>query len=520
MTAVLEGETIVPTNRLLLHRPPVNKRELWYTVKALWGVELPRVKVCPDHVSPFDAFAEGYFGNEANWVLWYGSRGTGKSYMLALLGLTKAATLGINVTLLGGSMAQSQNVHEHVENLLLYRDAPREAIAQQIKTQIAFSEGNWIRPLPASQKTVRGPHPHMTLLDEIDEMDRKVYDAAMGQAMTKPNARGVKVNEMVVASSTWQNPVGTFQSVKDEAEAKGMPVRTWCFREVMEPYGWMEPDFIERKRKSVPAEMFRVEYELGEPAGGSRAFDLTKLEAACKDLAIVDERHAADDDEWVFEDYNPRGSYAAGADWAKEKDKTVICVTRTDVYPRRTVYVRRVNRRPWPQMIEMFDRACQRYYAVSAHDATGLGNVVHDLLEDRSQKVVMVGQDRVRLLNEYITAVEQGHYVLPRNTPVYTQHKAATVDDVYSTGITWKSHLPDDVAAFALMHRAAERQAPPVVGQGIGRDDRPSKTYGDLQRTPELGSTASMAEMDAEAVVVRQGDVRPVEDDFDGVFSL
>jgi hypothetical protein len=67
----------------------------------------------------------------------------------------------------------------------------------------------------------------MTCLDEIDEMERKVYDAAMGQAMAKPNARGIIIPEMVVASSTWQNPVGTFQSVRDEAVDKGQPVRTW-----------------------------------------------------------------------------------------------------------------------------------------------------------------------------------------------------------------------------------------------------------------------------------------------------
>jgi len=38
-----------------LTRPPVNKEELWWSLKALWGVELPRVKVCEGHVAPFDA---------------------------------------------------------------------------------------------------------------------------------------------------------------------------------------------------------------------------------------------------------------------------------------------------------------------------------------------------------------------------------------------------------------------------------------------------------------------------------
>ena len=471
------GNPIHP--RIHLQRPPVTKDELWETVRILWGVKIPRVQVCPDHVAPFDAFAEGYFGNEANWALWYGSRGTGKSLMLALLVLTKAAILEINATLLGGSMAQSQNVQEHIENLLLHPGAPTWAVAAQIQTQITFTGGNWIRPLPASQKTVRGPHPQMTALDEIDEMEKKVYDAAMGQAMKKANARGIEVDEMVVASSTWQNPVGTFQEVRDEALKKGLPVRTWCYREVLKtpenPSGWMDPAFIERKRVSVPAELFRVEYELGEPAGGSRAFDLDKLNKAFVHMDTVDERHAADDDLWVFEEPRTDAWYAVGADWAKEKDKTVIVVSRVDTTPHQVVYLRRVNRKPWPEMIKMFNDTLNRYQAVAAHDGTGIGNVVNDLIDERAHKIVMVGRARTELLVEYISAVEQGLYVMPSNTPAFDSHKATTVEEVYAPG-KWNSHLADDVAAFAIMHDAASKQAPPAGMEGVRKTAfRPSK---------------------------------------------
>lgn len=465
--------------KLSLPRPPQNPDELWALVYYLFGVQIPRVRVCPDHVSPFDAFCEGYFGNWANWVLWYGSRGTGKSYMLALLGLVKSAVLETNTVLLGGSMAQSMNVQEHIENLLLYPHAPTWMIQRQIQTEITFAGGNWIRPLPASQKTVRGPHPHNTLLDEIDEMEKKVYDAAMGQAMRKPNARGIMIDEMVVASSTWQNPVGTFSEVKMEAEKAGLPVRTWCYREVLKtpenPTGWMEPDFIERKRRSVPVEMFRVEYELGEPAGGSRAFDLAKLNEYFQIVEFEREVHKMDDDEWVIEEPRVDGFYAAGADWAKERDKTVIVVARIDCKPRKIVYLRRVNRRPWPDMIGMFNKTVNRYNAVSAHDGTGLGNVVHDMVDERTHKIIMVGRDRTNLLVEYITAVEQGVYQpLPRNTPAYDSHKATTVDEIYAPG-KWNSHLADDVAAFAIMHNAAERQPPPASGVVVPRSEYSTK---------------------------------------------
>jgi len=492
-----------------LVRPPTNKEELWWTVKALWGVELPRVQVCPDHTAPFDAFAEAYFGNDYNWVLWYGSRGTGKSYMLALLALTKAALLEINVTLLGGSMAQSQNIHEHVEFLTQFRNAPVHAIESIIKTQITFTGGNWIRPLPASQKTVRGPHPQMTLLDEIDEMERKIYDAAMGQAMTKPNVRGVEIPEMVVASSTWQNPVGTFQSVMDEALAKGMPVRTWCYREQLKPNGWMDPDFIERKRMSVPAEMFRVEYELGEPAGGSRAFDLEKLNKAFVELQIVDERHSANDDEWVFEHPVPTATYSAGADWAKEQDKTVIAVFRLDEGKRTLVYYRRFNRMDWPTMIGVFNKVTTDYQAMAAHDATGIGNVVHDMVDERVIKFTMSSQKRTEMLTNYITAVEQGRYRLPRNTPAYNEHKSTTVEEVFGGG-GWNSHLSDDVCAFALAHHAAERMAPPASGEGVKKTEFAPAKFKEITPVYE----------DDGRYVTQVGSVTVKDDSGVGVFNL
>lgn len=480
----------VPTGtRIQLSRPPQSRAELWDLVFALWGVAIPRQKICKDHVSPFDAFAEGFFGNKNNWALWYGSRGTGKSFMLAILALTKAVTMDVNIVLLGGSMAQSKNVHEHVEHLLQAPNAPRQAIAKAIQTELLFHNGNWVRPIPASQTTVRGPHPHMTMLDEIDEMDKKIYDAAMGQAMTKPNALGHMVNEMTIASSTWQNPIGTFQEVRDDALLKGLPVRTWCWREVLRtpenPEGWMDPEFIERKRASVPAEMFRVEYDMGEPSGGSRAFDVEKVAQYFVDVEPVSQTHKANDDMWTFEEPNPLGSYVAGADWAKEHDKTVIAVFRTDVEPHPMVHLRVINRQSWPDMVKIFNDTMEHYHARAAHDATGVGNVVNDLVDERVYRVLMVDQKRKDLLNEYISDFEQGYYRIPKITSAYNAHRATTMAMIWA-GAQGGSHLPDEVAACAIANRARRVMPPPVGGQVVGKTPDPPKAFKDLNTPPQM----------------------------------
>ena len=141
-----------------------------------------------------------------------------------------------------------------------------------------------------------------------------------------------------------------------------------------------------------------------------------------------------------------------------------------------------------------------RRHAVSAHDGTGIGNVVNDLIDERAHKFVMTGRARTELLVEYITAVERGVYRLPANTPAFAAHKGTTVEEVYALG-KWNSHLSDDVAAFALADNAADRQAPPAAGEGVPRSAYVSRSHRDLTYGP------------TEQVVSVTGDVRVVQVD-------
>ena len=151
----------------VLPRPPRNDDELWWVIKAMFGIALPRVKVCADHVSPFEAVSHAYFGKHPNYAVWYASRGSGKSLALAVLGLTKAFVRDVDVTILGGSMTQSLNVREHMRKLMAHPNAPGYAMAKDQATLIQMQTGKAIKPLPASQTTVRGPHPPLQLLQPL-----------------------------------------------------------------------------------------------------------------------------------------------------------------------------------------------------------------------------------------------------------------------------------------------------------------------------------------------------------------
>lgn len=507
---------------LKLSRQPRNDDELHLVIKAMFGVDLPRKSVCPGHVSPFDAVSHAYWGKEPGFAVWYASRGSGKSLALAVLGLTKALLKDIDVTILGGSMTQSKNVAEHMSKLLAYKNAPTYAVEKHIASEIRLHTQKTIRPLPASETTVRGPHPPLQLLDEVDEMEEKIYNSSLGQAMEQINTFGEVVNEYIVASSTWQNPIGCFTNVIDNARREGLPIFTWCWRELLQPHGWMSQRFIDQKRRAVSEQMWKTEYELNEPTGTSRAIDLDAVDSYFVEYPEpIRQEHAPGDtdDEWVWADPESQGSYVAGADWAKEQDKTVIGVIRVDVNPRRLVYLRRMNRCPYPKMSGAFDHVVHKYNAAALHDKTGVGNAVNDYLsDDAAHGFVMVGRKRSQMFVDYISDFEHGGYLLPKNVEMfYRSHRGATVSDVYAPH-KWDNHTPDDLVMMALAHRAAGRTPPAVSGQGVPRDLTPRESDKQFHVKPaaEVGIQGLVTLIDDEY----DSDVSVWNPNSEGVFNL
>ena len=90
-------------------------------------------------------------------------------------------------------------------------------------------------------------------------------------------------------------------------------------------------------------------------------------------------------------------------------------------------------------------------------------------------------------------------YRLPANTPAFAAHKGTTVEEVYAPG-KWNSHLSDFVAAFAIMHDGATRQAPPGAGEAVPRSAYVSRS----QREGTYGP--------GEPALLAVGEVRKVEE--------
>mgnify|MGYP001609297948 CR=1 FL=1 len=221
-TAVEASAVTAPAERAL---PSVATRaDLRDYLLQTFGAKIPDKAVCANHQAPWDAFCAAYFATHSMIVI-EASRGFGgKTFLLGLLATAEATLLHADVAMLGGSGMQSKRVHAAMTSFWNYPGAPRDLLLTEPgKMRTEFQWGNAVEALTASQKSARGVHPSRLILDEVDEMDLAIFDAAMGQTMA---ARGVAAQTVI--SSTHQNPNGTFTEVLKRAVDRSWPVFRWC----------------------------------------------------------------------------------------------------------------------------------------------------------------------------------------------------------------------------------------------------------------------------------------------------
>jgi len=441
---------------------PADDDELHAWVRAHLGVTIPRRACCPGHVAPFDAFADAYFARSSMSV-WLASRGFGgKSFLLALLALTEAVTLGAEVNVLGGSADQSENVVRYTERMIATPTFPPGLLAvgdnrvqPLTKARISLANGGRLLALSAATRTTRGPHIPRLRIDEADEMPLRIFDASMGQTMERGGIRA-----QTVVSSTHHYPDGTFTEVLRRAAAKGWPVYSWCYRESMEPHGWLTAAEVERKRTEVTDAMWLSEYDLQEPSVEGRAINTDAVERAF-DPALGE--WAGDADEVIVVEM-PRADAdcGTGTDWAKKRDWTVIVTFRVvGRDPLRVVCVawQRMGREPWPAMIGAHSARVAAYGGAALHDASGVGDVAGDYIDAdvATGGVHLAGRVRQSVFSDYILAIEAGRVQYPRIEFAYREHKFVTTDALYRAGDAY--HPPDSFVAGALAYAAAKAGA-------------------------------------------------------------
>lgn len=438
---ILAQKAKAKVEQVALVQPPITTEDQLRAYMAQrFGMRIPDVQVCPDHSTPWRAFADAFFARSPIAV-WKASRGLGgKSHLLAALGQAEVTALGAEVKILGGSGEQAKRVHESMQQFWWSPLAPRDLLlSDPTQRSTRLSNGGTIEALLASQASVRGPHPQRFRADEVDEMDWDILEAARGMPQ---DSRGIL--SQTVLSSTHQYEDGPMTKILDEAEAKGWPVHQWCYKESMAgPDAWLTEEAKERKRAQMTSEAWDVEVELQRPNAEAKAISPAAVDRMFRrDLGVF----KGDNGEYIeIEGPQPNGEYAHGADWGRRTDWCIIWTFRTDVYPARLVAFERRGRTDWPELTALLDARQRRFGGPARHDGTGIGDVIDGFLQIPAEGLWLAGKVRQELFSGYVLGVEDGRFEAPYIEWAYKEHKRCTHADLYGAG-----HPPDTVVGGAL----------------------------------------------------------------------
>jgi len=152
-------------------------------------------------------------------VLMVGPRGSGKSYLVAMIEYAAWMFLNAQCVNLGGSEEQARAVYDHISGFLYSDSEARDSMGDGDLLRERITKGG-IFPIPyvncrtASEKSVRGPHPGRSgvpgvlVIDEVFEAE----DDIVRSALPMINTADPKV---LIMLTTFHKPTGIFQEFWD-----------------------------------------------------------------------------------------------------------------------------------------------------------------------------------------------------------------------------------------------------------------------------------------------------------------
>lgn len=189
-----------------------------------------KVNCGKNHCSQLKFLTDILMGWVQDFLIW-ACRGGSKTYFLGLISwLFCGMNEGIENKLLGGSQAQSEKAYKAMDDFWLHSKLSKEYLVDEpMKTRTDWKNGSNTEILTASTKSVRGPHPQILLLDEIDEMDEQIYDSALSQPQSKNNFKA-----MTGIASTNHRQIGTMGKAIQSANEGAFKLYKYCVWEVLE----------------------------------------------------------------------------------------------------------------------------------------------------------------------------------------------------------------------------------------------------------------------------------------------
>ena len=204
---------------------------------------------------------------EKKQIILSAGRGAGKTQVVSWIVSWSIACLPdiygkYSAVILGGSAEQSKIMYGYFkQQIFMTKYLEQRLISDPTKSETEFKSG-FVKALTASERSVRGPHPELLILDEVAAADDEIIRSAL--PMISGSAHG-----RVIMLSTPHKMFGLFQEYWENAqlfeyEKFGPWPLTNCHH--------IDQQWVERMRTQYTPQKFSVEI-LGEPVeGGALVF--------------------------------------------------------------------------------------------------------------------------------------------------------------------------------------------------------------------------------------------------------
>ncbi len=144
-----------------------------------------KVNCGKNHHTQFQ-FLSDVLTNKVNDFIVWANRGGSKSFLGGLIAWCKAGQSRTDISILGGSGEQSEKSFKAMNEFFDCSGIGQELLEKPpLLSETEWKNKSLVNILTASQRSVRGGHPVILLLDEIDEMDFDIYEAALQMPQSK-----------------------------------------------------------------------------------------------------------------------------------------------------------------------------------------------------------------------------------------------------------------------------------------------------------------------------------------------
>lgn len=269
------------------------------------------------------AFQEEFFeevqGLQSKNIVIVAGRSIGKTLALAAVAFWYVLVLSVTehkpmkVVILAGSLKQAKICYTYIMDFINASSFFQKQLAKEpTQEEILFKDGSWVRPLPASEKSVRGHHPDLLIIDEAAHVADNIIYASIPMTVG-PYARQI-------FSST---PSGELSWIDDKWEHQGdFKYPFWKF------FNWNAESFLPPEKLALLKEMYkgRLEEYCTEIQGfpykrEGKVFPLEDLKKCLFNPADEVKEEEDEEDEEL-------GDIYGGLDWGYYPAPTVVLIVK------------------------------------------------------------------------------------------------------------------------------------------------------------------------------------------------